>query len=264
MANTNKDRRRLSENQRKNNKKNKGIFTIPLFIFLLLASFLIISYNVYRHTYFEVSQVFISGNVFTTDEEILKIVGNPLGKSIFTYDQSKAEKLLLEQKNIKEAEIVKEYPDNIKIIIKEVFPYMQTQYKDKTYYISNTGEFLQKPKNSENLIILNDSIKKPNVGELFTKDKNKLKFIQDIQSHSYANQIEELDLENNDDIGIIIRGIQVKFGDLDMTDYKLKLLDSVLKDIDQKGIKAKKIDLTNGQNPVVEVEDDSLNEENNN
>lgn len=264
MANTNKDRKRLSDKQRKRNRKSKGIFTIPLFIFLLLSSLIIIAYNVHRHTYFKVSQVFISGNVITTDEEILNLVGNPVGNSIFTYDVKEGEEKLLEQENIKEADIVKEYPDDIKIEIMEIFPYMEAQYENKTYYVANTGEILQKPENTEKLVKLTSSIDNSEIGQVFTNDQDKLKFIQDLQTYSYANELDELNLENKDDIGIIIKGIQVEFGDLDMTDYKLKLLDSVLKDIDQKGITAKKIDLTKGQSPVVEVEDDSLNEENNN
>ncbi|MDD7464560.1 MAG: FtsQ-type POTRA domain-containing protein [Anaerococcus sp.] len=263
MANTNENRRKLSENSKKRDKKNKGIFTIPLFIFLLLASLFIIAYNVYNHSYFKVSQVYVSGNVLTTDEEVLKLVGNPVGKSIFTYDADQSEKLLKEQENIKDAKVIKNYPDDIAIEIDEIYPYLQATYNNKTYIISNTGEFLEKPKSEGRLVVYKGEIEKPKSGKFFTKDKDLLKFIGKIQSYSYGKQIEELNLENKNDIGIIIKGIQVVFGDLENSDYKLKLLDSVLKDIDQKGIKAKKIDLTKGESPVVEVKDDSLNEDNN-
>lgn len=264
MANTNENRKKLPDKAGKKDKKNKGIFTIPLFIFLLLASLLIIAYNTYRHTYFKVSQVYVSGNVMITDEEVLKLICNPVGKSIFTYDAERSENILKGQENMKDARIIKKYPDDIYIEVDEIYPYMKATYNNKSLTISNTGEILDKPKTNLELVELKAKIKSGKVGEFFTTDKDELKFIQNIQGYSYAKQVDELNLENKNDIGIIIKGIRVIFGGLDNTDYKLKLLDSVLKDIDQKGISANKIDLTKGESPVVEIKDDSLNEENNN
>ncbi|MDD7305717.1 MAG: FtsQ-type POTRA domain-containing protein [Peptoniphilaceae bacterium] len=259
MVNSNKNRRRLSDKS----KKNKGIFTIPLFIFLLVISLIIIAYNAYNHTYFKVSQVFVKGNVMTSDEEILKLIGNPVGKSIFTYDNDRAEEILKQEDNIKNAKVIKEYPDIIQIKIEEIYPYMYTAYEGKTYIISNTGEVLNNPKTNKELVKLKAKITSPKVGHSFTEDKDLLKFLKKLQTYYYANQIEELNLEKKDDIGIIIKGIHVIFGDINDADYKLKLLDSVLKDIDQKGVNVKKIDLTKGKSPVVEVKDNSLNEDNN-
>lgn len=257
MANTNENRKKLSDKSSKKDKKAKGIFTVPLVLFLLLASFLIIAYNVYRHTYFKVSQVYITGNVKKTDEEILTLIGNPVGESIFTYDTGKNEEILMGEKDIKNAQIEKEYPDDISINIEEIYPFMEVDYKGRTYAIANTGQVLSESYDDEKLAKLTAIKKEPEYGQNFTDDKDKLNFLQKLQRSSYARSIEELNLENEDDIGIIIKGIQVKFGKLDKLDYKIKLLDSVLKDIDQKDIKAKKIDLTKGQSPVVEVEDDS-------
>lgn len=260
MVNDNKKRQRLSNKHKKNKRKFGGIFTIPLILFLIVASIIIISYNIFRHTYFKISEVYIKGNMITTDEEILKIISNPVGKSIFTYDTKKSEKILLEQENINKAKVYRKFPDDIVIEIEETYPFLEAKYKDKKYLISNTGEILSNKKTSLKVAKYIGEIDTNIPKQLFTKDKEKLKFIQEIISHSFSEELDQLNLENKDEIGIIIKGIQVKFGSLNKSDYKLKLLDSVLKDIDQKGKKAKKIDLTKGENPIVEVKDESLNE----
>ena len=67
-------------------------------------------------------------------------------------------------------------------------------------------------------------------------------------------------MENKADIGIMINDIDVKFGDLNNISNKLKLLDQILDDIRLKGIKVNQIDLDNGNNPVVKVDNESFSE----
>ncbi|MDU3153734.1 MAG: hypothetical protein E6706_05755, partial [Anaerococcus hydrogenalis] len=98
----------------------------------------------------------------------------------------------------------------------------------------------------------------------FTDDKKVLDFINLLQKLKHSKDIKEIDLENYNDIGIIIKDIQINFGDLKNYKYKLKLLDSVLKDIDNKKLKAYTISLDKGKNPVVEVEENSLDEKDEN
>ena len=105
---------------------------------------------------------------------------------------------------------------------------------------------------------------KPQIGKKFSNDKNIIKFVESLQKLKYAKDIKEINLENYHEIGIIINDIQINFGDLKNYNYKLKLLDSVLKDIENKKIKAYSISLDKGKNPVVEVEEKSLDEKDEN
>ena len=58
----------------------------------------------------------------------------------------------------------------------------------------------------------------------------------------------------------MINDIDVKFGDLNDIDYKLKILDNILNDARGKSITITEIDLDNGKNPVVKVSPDSYSD----
>jgi len=98
------------------------------------------------------------------------------------------------------------------------------------------------------------------IGENFTSSQASLNFIKSIQRFSYFNDIKQLNLENKTQIGIMINDIDVKFGDLNDIDYKLKILDNILNDAREKSITITEIDLDNGKNPVVKVSPDSYSD----
>lgn len=51
----------------------------------------------------------------------------------------------------------------------------------------------------------------------------------------------------------MIQDIEVKFGDLNNSSYKIKLLEKILQDIKSKELEAASINLNNGDNPLVVV-----------
>lgn len=258
-----KRKRRKLRKKRPNKKKRpkKKLFTPLFLIFLLIVSLAILIYNVFNHEYFRISQVYIDGNKVLSDEDILSKLNDPIGNNIFLYDESKSLKILQNEENIKEVNIKKEYPDKIIVNVKEEYPFMTTSYKNSTYVISNRSKVLDKTSKNNGLVVLKGLKRKPKLGEKFTEDKNVLDFIDKIQEFEYSHNLEEIDLENNHDIGIIINDIHINFGDLKDYDYKLKLLDSVLKDISDKGLRAYTIRLDKGKDPVVEVDQTSLDQD---
>ena len=58
----------------------------------------------------------------------------------------------------------------------------------------------------------------------------------------------------------MLKDIDVKFGDLNDIDYKLKVLDNILNDSEKKSIAVTEIDLGNGKNPIVKVSPDSYSD----
>lgn len=258
MSNKNRNRRKLR-------KKNKT-FTPIFIIFLIIISLAILIMNFFKHDYFKISQVYIKGNKILSDEQILKGLNNPVGKNIIMYDEEESIDKLKKDEIIKSVKIEKKMPDEIIVKVKEEYPYMYTNYKKEKYIVTNNGKVLDKTDKLSNssLIKLKLSKNKPKIGKKFTNDKKVLNFINLLQKLKHSKDIKEIDLENYNDIGIIIKDIQINFGDLKNYKYKLKLLDSVLKDIDNKKIKAYTISLDKGKNPVVEVEENSLDEKDEN
>ncbi|EGC83916.1 cell division protein FtsQ/DivIB [Anaerococcus hydrogenalis] len=254
MSNKNRKRRKI--------KRKEKLFTPFFIVFLVILSLAILIYNFFNHEYFKISQVFIEGNKVLSDDQILKKLNNPVGKNIVLYDEKESIEKLKKDQIIKKISIDKEMPDKIVVKVKEEYPYMYTTYKKDKYIITNNGKVLDKTikLNNKSLIKIKLPKKKPQIGKKFTDDKNILEFISLLQKLKYSKDIKEIDLENYNDIGIIIKDIQINFGDLKNYKYKLKLLDSVLKDIDNKKLKAYSISLDKGKNPVVEVEEKSLDE----
>ena len=98
------------------------------------------------------------------------------------------------------------------------------------------------------------------IGENFTGSDASLKFLKSIQNFWYFNEVNQLNLENKAQIGIMLKDIDVKFGDLNDIDYKLKVLDNILNDAEEKSIAVTEIDLGNGKNPIVKVSPDSYSD----
>lgn len=253
---------------KKRNRKTKGngnhdkkLFTFPLKIFLIIGCLVIIAFNVFKHSFFKISQVFVEGNSVITDEYILSKIENPVGKTIFTYSDKKNSEKLLESGNIKSVTFKKELPDKLIITVSETYPVMEFTRNDVDYYISNEGIVSKAESDdeneNENLISYDSDDVNVEIGKKFTNNDDILKFFKEIQKYSYIKNVKELNFENTDDIGIIVKDIQVEFGDLSDSSYKLKLLDSVLKDIDQKKMTANRIILDGKNDPVVEVDSDS-------
>ena len=272
MQNSNDDRFFKKDGKTVNKKyiakKNSQIADKKLFskwfvLFLILLALATIFYNIYNHSYFKVKEVYVSGNHETDNTEIITSLNNPIGKNILLYNPDEYVANIKALDYVKDASVSKVFPNLISVNISESYPLYYVSKNNQTYIISNDGKLLEI---SEGEIETNDLIKisganvKETVGENFTGSEASLDLIQKIQEVYYFNALKELNLENKADIGIMLHDIDVKFGDLNNIDYKLKLLGKVLNDIEEKGITAVEIDLKDKENPVVKVASDSFSE----
>lgn len=262
MQNKRQARRRLKkENSPKLAKNRKGedgkVFNKRFVGFLCILALLIFLVRAFNHPYLQVSQIYVNGNERLKDTDVISYISNPIGKNILTYNSKKNEKKLLKNDMIAEAKIKKVFPKIININISEVYPRFFIEDGDKITYISNHGQVLDKEnisKNIENSLIkikLDDYEENPK--EDFTKDYNILEFIKKINASSYADLISQLNFENKAHIGIMIKDMKVDFGDLKDSSYKIKLLESILKDIESKNLDVSSINLKDGKKPVVEI-----------
>lgn len=242
-------------------KKKPKTFTKRFVIFLIVLFLSVFIVNALRHPYMKISQVYVTGNERLKDTDIISRVQNPIGKNILTYNVKKNEKKLIEEDTIEEAEIKKVFPKVINIKIKETYPRFFIEDKEKITYISNQGRIMDSEEihaNTKNsLINIKISDYKEDIREEFTDDEDLLNFINEINSSSFVDLINQLNFENNRHIGIIIKDMRVDFGDLKESSYKIRLLESILKDVESKDLDVSSIDLSNGKNPVVEINEGS-------
>ena len=179
------------------------------------------------------------------------------------YDTKDQEPNITKLPYIESASIKKVFPNLLSIIVEENYPLFFQNADGKDLYISNTGIFLGEDIGEFDKSLLkeiNGANLRKEIGENFTSSQASLNFIKSIQRFSYFNDINQLNLENKAQIGIMINDIDVKFGDLNNIDYKLKSLDKILNDVNSKSLDITEIDLNNGNDPVVKVNPESFSE----
>ncbi len=273
MTNTNDDRylkkdgRTVSKSyvakKRGKSNKNKKLFTKGYIFLLIMLALVSIIYSIYSHSYMKISQIYVTGNEMTKDTEIISELGNPIGKNILLYNPSDYEDNINKLQGIENAKIKKVFPDLLNVNVDETYPLFFQKDGEHRVYISNKasllGEDIDEYKQLSLKEIKGANLRK-NIGENFTGSEASIKFLRSIQSYSYFNELNQLNLENKAQIGIMINDIDVKFGDLNNIDYKLKSLDKILNDVNSKSLDITEIDLNNGNDPVVKVNPESFSE----
>ena len=273
MTNTNDDRylkrdgRTVSKTyvakRRSKYSKNKKLLTKAYVLLLILLALLSIFYSIYIHSYMKISQIYITGNEMTNDTDIISELGNPIGKNILFYNPSDYEDNINKLRGIENVKIKKVFPDLLNVNVDETYPLFFQDNGEHRVYISNKATLLGEDIDEYKQLPLKE-IKganlRENIGGNFTGSEASLKFLRAIQSYSYFNELNQLNLENKAQIGIMINDIDVKFGDLNNIDYKLKLLDKILNDVNSKSLDITEIDLNNGNDPVVKVNPESFSE----
>lgn len=252
----------VAKKNNRNFEKEKKVFSKPFVFFLVILFLLTVLYSLYSHTFMQISDIYISGNKNISDEQIISQMANPIGENILTYNIADSEERISSIDTVDGVEIKKVFPNLLSIEVDESYPLFYQEEKDKTYYIDNKAKIIENsPENNEGLIKIRGAKLRNITGENFTSSEASLNFVKAIQEFSYIDKVKEIDLENKAEIGIMLNDIDVKFGDLNNISDKLKLLDKILNDIDQKGVLAVQIDLDNGKNPRVKVDDQSFSED---
>ena len=241
----------------KKNNRNKKVFTRGFIFFLLIISLVIIVYNIINHNYLKIAQININGNKKISDEEIIKKIENPIGRNIISYDTNKQEIKIKNINYITDVKISKDLPKIINIEVSEEFPKFIFDGQKGKVVISNKGRVMKKDSFDKSVLNSLISLKSDQIfindGKFFSKNEKIIEFIDTMNEYSYLDLVSELNFEKDTEIGIIIKDIKVDFGNLENYNYKFKLLESILKDIEVKKIDAKSINLNNGKDPVVEI-----------
>ena len=252
----------VAKKNNRNFEKEKKLFSKPFVFFLIILFLLTILYSLYSHTFMQISDIYISGNKNISDEQIISQMSNPIGENILTYNIADSEERINAIDTVDGVEIKKVFPNLLSIEVDESYPLFYQEDKDKTFYIDNKAKIVENSsENNDGLIKIRGAKLRNITGENFTSSEASLNFVKAIQEFSYIDKVKEIDLENKAEIGIMLNDIDVKFGDLNNISDKLKLLDKILNDIDQKGVLAVQIDLDNGKNPRVKVDEQSFSED---
>lgn len=238
-------------------KKKLGLVIILLLLFL---STFIILYT--QTTFFNVKNVDVIGNSTIEKEKIIMASGLIMGENIFKVNTSLMEDNLLLHPYIKSIEVSRKFPNKIKIDVLERRELSVISYVNSYIYIDEEGivlNILSKRKEDKLPILMGLNIEKVNIGEkiVLNRDKNIddiLNFLDTCKKITLFKKIRKLEFNKDFKVNMYLRqDTEVAIGYLNNVKYKLEFLNSIIDDSKKKNIKYKKIDLSKGDDAIIEL-----------
>lgn len=248
--------RRATKIERRQRIRN---ILLNIFLFITIASLIFVI--MFKSDFFRINNIQVIGNIELNEEDIIKHSQISIGENIFRLSKKDVEKNLKKLSYIKDVEIKRNLPANILINISEREEKALIK-SISTYQIIDIEGYILKQTDvsDDNLpIILGLNIYDVSIGDnLFNTidDEYLIDFFKEGDRLDLLRRIESVDLEYRNNINILLKdGIDIAFGKLDNVEYRLRLLDEILRDIEEKEINVEKILMNRGEHPVIITED---------
>ena len=114
---------------------------VSLALIILMSIFGIKVYTfVYSSNYFKIKNVIIEGSTLIEKDTLTNLKNIPLGKNLLTFDINEFENSFSAMPQIKMSEVIKEFPDSIKVIISERTPIAWTNVNNKILAIDSSAK----------------------------------------------------------------------------------------------------------------------------
>lgn len=234
------------------------------FRFILLMTILSISaLFMLKSPFFNIDNYQVEGNYKLNKEDIINASSISKGENIFKINKSMSEKNISKLPYIKNIEIKRKLPRTILFNIEERVGVLQTRSISTMLLVDIEGfvleQLLSVDENLPNItgFDLNNIV----IGDNIFLESNKeeiIDFIVQSNEVKILKKSSKIDMTSLDKVNIeLISGISVAFGTLDNVKYKLRILNEILNDIDDKQIPCKMIIMNKGDNPILVIDDKS-------
>lgn len=127
------------ERRRQYNTKSRKI-TLGLLVFFAVV---IAVFSFMKSDHFNIDKITVDGNVKLTYNEIVDVSGIKTGENIFDYNTSKARKAVMSLSYVDSVEIVRDYPSEVYIYVKEKAGTMALLTNSVYYYLDSEGVVLK-------------------------------------------------------------------------------------------------------------------------
>lgn len=254
--------KKLSRVQRK--RRRKKIFSTVSIIFILVF---VVSIIILNTDFFSIKKITVLGNKKIPSNKIILFSSIEEGENIFKVSTRDAKKNIVTLPYVKNLEIKRKLPKEIIINIEERKEKIRIKDISSFIILDEEGYILDNidSKNEKLTEIVGLNIKNKTNGKnafVDNEDEEKVKFIRQMEELDMLSKIKYINIEDDSNINILsFDGIEVIFGTIDNIEYKLNMLDKVFQDIGKKELNVKMILMDKGDNPIVVLEDEEVEED---
>lgn len=201
-------------------------------LFVIIIGSLSLFYFI-QSPFWAVEAVTVEGNKFISSEELLNLANIPTGINILKVELSQGEQNLLLHPLVKNAELVRKLPREIRVIVEERTPKAVIPSTDGFWQIDEQQVVLRSvPTVSDSSLplITGLDVGELNPGRQISSDilGEALNLIEKFPPE-LRGQISEIDLSQQDTIFLhTIDGVKVNFGDSDRVEEKAALMEEIL------------------------------------
>lgn len=232
-------------------RRKRKRFMNRLFLFSVIILIAIFTLN--KFGIFNVISVKVEGAERLKSTEVIKVSGIKVGQSYFSVSPNSRERDLEKIPLVKSAKISFNFKREAVIKLEERIPKFQIENFLEYYMLDEDMKIISKESSKAEVPEIKDNLKKLNLGEKIYEDDNKIEFFKELVNQPVYSKIEDIDL--NGTYSLFTKdGIQIVIGKLENLDYKFRMLEEILKDIEATGKNARIIELDK-EDPIVMVDD---------
>lgn len=220
---------------------------------LLMLLVVLATYSFLQSHYFSIQDVRVSGHQYYSTEQLITASGIAVGDNIFACNTRQAVVRLTRLPFIHEARVVRRLPNRIEIQVQEIKPVVMVSVGSQFWGVSDRGVVLGPlPDDYPALpIVTGLDIKELSEGQgqglAILAARLAVSLPEPLRS-----RISEIVMENRTDIVLITYDlIRIHLGDEGHLNEKLLVLEAVLADIWEKGVRVRSIHLQRYDNPVI-------------
>lgn len=238
--------------------RRKIMFRLILMLTLIT---LVVAYAL-KSEFFNIDNIVVEGNKILNKDVIVTASGINLGENILKISANDAEKSIEMLSYVKVSQVKHKLPNTIDIWVEERVPVLQIKSLATYMLIDKEGVILdlQDIKSEVLPTIVGYNISPKETGQNIKDDEIGIKLEDFFTKDDIINitkKINTINIDLNDEINISLNnGIGVVFGPLDNVEYKLRLLDRILIDIENRQLNCKMIIMNKGENPILVLDNE--------
>lgn len=244
-----------SEKRKLKNKKNKKKKIIIKRILTLVIVMIALFFGIKYMGVFNVKKIKVEVTKNIPKKEVLAKSG--LKKGCYYFEESKRKRIekIKEIPNVKNVDIDFSIAGKATVKVDERIPVAQMKYRNKYYIVDNTYKIIKETKNKNEELILIDglNLKNYSVGDIVFKNDGKYQKLIDaiIFDKKMSIDVFKIILAKNNAVVITKDNIKINMGAYKDNEYKIKMLNEIIKDIRETDKNVDIIEMDKGSNPIV-------------